>query len=109
MGYIRGYADRMNLAAMTPQGKLASTGHALAVTGPARPELLVYAPSGGTFTVDLSKFKGRILVEWMNPATGGKTPGAEVSGGATRTFTPPFGEDAVLYLRVWSPSPHPGG
>ena len=30
MGYIRGYADRMNLAAMTPQGKLSSTGHALA-------------------------------------------------------------------------------
>ena len=32
MGYIRGYADRMNLAAMTPQGKLSSTGHALAST-----------------------------------------------------------------------------
>src|SRR5262249_20142923 len=98
-GYIRGYADRMNLAAMAPQGKLSSTGHVLTSTGPARPELLVYAPSGGTFTVDLSKLGGRILVEWMNPATGGKTPGADVSGGATRTFAPPFKEDAVLYLR----------
>ena len=29
MGYIRRYADRMNLAGMTPKGKLSSTGHAL--------------------------------------------------------------------------------
>ena len=32
MGYIRDYADRLNLAAMTPQGKLSSTGHVLANT-----------------------------------------------------------------------------
>ena len=53
MGYIRGYADRMDLAAMTPQGKLSSTGHALANISPTDPEFLVYAPSGGKFTVDL--------------------------------------------------------
>ena len=44
MGYIRDYADRMNLAAMTPQGKLSSTGHALASIRSADPEFLVYAP-----------------------------------------------------------------
>jgi hypothetical protein len=100
MGYIRGYADRMNLAAMAPQGELSSTGHVLASAGSAHPEFLVYAPSGGSFNVNLSNSSGRILVEWMNPATGGKTAGADVSGGATRTFTPPFGGDAVLYLSV---------
>jgi hypothetical protein len=100
MGYIRGYADRMNLAAMTPQGKLASTGHALASANSAHPEFLVYAPSGGDFTVDLSKSRGWFAVEWMNAATGAKTAGADVSGGATREFTPPFREDAVLYLRL---------
>ncbi len=99
MGYIRGYADRMNLAAMTPQGKLSSTSHVLASAHSANPEFLVYAPSGGKFTVDLSNNSGRFAVEWMNAATGVKTDGAEVSGGATRTFTPPFGGDAVLYLR----------
>ena len=98
MGYIRGYADRMDLAAMTPQGKLSSTGHALASAGSAHTEFLIYAPAGGSFTVNLSNTSGRLLVEWMNPATGSKTAGADVSGGATRTFTPPFGGDAVLYL-----------
>jgi hypothetical protein len=99
MGYIRDYADRMNLAAMTPQGELSSTGHALATSGPARSEYLVYAPSGGAFTVDLSKSSGRVRVEWMNPATGRKSAGEDVSGGARRTFTPPFDGDAVLYLQ----------
>jgi len=63
MGYIRGYADRMNLAAMTPQGKLPSTGHVLASAHSANPEFLVYAPSGGSFTVDLSNSSGRFAVE----------------------------------------------
>jgi hypothetical protein len=100
MGYIRDYADRMNLAAMTSQGNLSSTGNALANTNPANAEFLVYAPSGGGFTVDLSSTSGPLAVEWMNPQTGAKIPGANASGGATRAFNPPFSGDAVLYLRV---------
>ena len=100
MGFIRDYADRMNLAAMTPQGKLSSTGHVLASVNTPEPEVLVYAPSGGNFDVDLSNVRGRFLVEWMNPATGVKSAGTEVDGGARRTFVPPFGGDAVLYLRT---------
>jgi hypothetical protein len=99
MGYIRGYADRINLAGMTPQGKLSSTGHALVSTGPGEPEFLVYAPDGGRFTVDLFKSRGRLAVEWMDPARGSKSAGTPVDGGAQRTFIPPFREDAVLYLR----------
>ena len=99
MGYIRSYADRMNLAALTPRGELLSTGHALANTRSPHPEFLVYAPSGGTFTVNLSGLSGRFAVEWMDPKTGVKTAGEDVSGGATSTFTPPFSGDAVLYLK----------
>ena len=99
MGYIRDYADRMELAAMTPQPVLSSTGHVLANTNPATPELLVYAPDGGSFTVNLSEFSGRLSVEWMNPETGSKTAGADVRGRARRTFTPPSSGDAVLYLK----------
>jgi len=99
MGYIRDYADHMNLAAMTPQGKLSSTGHVLANTGPTNTELLVYASSGGVFTVNLSGIKGQIAVEWMNPATGVKTAGTRISGDGVRTFTPPYSGDAVLYLK----------
>src|SRR5437667_144871 len=72
MGTIRSYADRMNLAAMTPQGNLASTGHALVSASAADPEYLVYAPSGGRFTVDLPRSRRPFAVEWMNPATGVK-------------------------------------
>jgi collagenase-like protein with putative collagen-binding domain len=100
MGYIRDYAERMNLAAMTPQGNLSSTGHALANTNPANAEFLVYAPSGGSFGVDLSSSSDQLAVEWMNPATGVKIADANASGGAARTFNPPFRGDAVLYLKV---------
>ena len=99
MGYIRDYADRMNLAAMTPQAKLSSTGHVLANTEPANAELLVYAPSGGEFTVNLSGRPGKFKVEWMNPSTGTKNAGAIISGGSVKTFSPPFSGDAVLYLK----------
>lgn len=107
MGYIRGYADRMDLAAMTPQAKLSSTGHALASANSANPEFLVYAPRGGSFTVNLSNNTGRFAVEWMNAATGAKCAGADENGGATRRFTPPFAGDAVLYLRATGSSRAP--
>jgi hypothetical protein len=100
MGYIREYAGRMDLAAMTPQGNLSSTGHALATTNSDTPEFLVYAPSGGTFTVNLSTNNRLFAVEWMSAATGKESAGADVSGGSTRAFTPPFEGDAILYLRA---------
>jgi hypothetical protein len=100
MGYIRDYADRMNLAAMTPQSKLSSTGHALTNINPTNAEFLVYAPVGGNFTVNLSGIKGEMKVEWMNPATGVKIEGEKLRGGTVSTFTPPFQGDAVLYLKL---------
>ena len=110
MGFIRDYAERMNLAAMTGQGNLSSTGHALANTNATNAEFLIYAPAGGSFTVNLSRNIGQFVVEWMNPATGAKAAGPNVSGGAPRTFQPPFSGDAVLYLAkvaVTIPAPKP--
>ncbi len=103
LGYIRSCAERMDLAAMAPQPALSSTGHVLADPGAADPEFLVYSPSGGKFTVNLSSNPGRFAVEWMNPATGGRIAGAEVAGGAVRTFVPPFSGDVVLYLKLKKP------
>lgn len=99
MGFIRRYATLVNLAAMTPQGDLASTGHALANTRPNNAEILVYAPLGGFQDVNLSGVHEQLAVEWMNPATGAKTAGADIQGGGMVTFAPPFGGDTVLYLR----------
>lgn len=98
LGYIRTYAQRMNLAAMTPQAGLFSTGHGLAnLTGP-NAELLAYLPDGGSITVDLRDATGTFNVEWLNPQTGAVTAAATTSGGAQRVLTAPFGGDAVLYL-----------
>jgi hypothetical protein len=85
---------------MTGQGNLSSTGHTLANTNATNAEFLVYAPAGGSFTVNLSGNTGQFTVEWMNPATGAKAAGPSVSGGAPRTFQPPFSGDAVLYLAM---------
>jgi hypothetical protein len=99
MGYAGDYAKRMNLAAMTPQGNLASTGYALANTTPSASEFLVYAPSGGSFTVNLSNTTNTLNIEWLNPSTGIKTAGGTIAGGLVgATFTTPFLGDAVLYL-----------
>jgi len=95
MGHTRAYAERMNLAAMTPRDDLASTRYCLA--NPAR-EFLVYLPDGGEVTVDLSAAKGMLEVEWFNPRTGGTTNGGTIEGGAKRSFKVPFEGDAVLYL-----------
>jgi hypothetical protein len=99
MGFIRDYAQRLNLAAMTPRPALSSTGHALATVDPASPALLVYAPSGGNFTVNLSAFPGAFAVEWMNPSSGTRISAKTLQGGKNSTFSPPFPGDAVLYLR----------
>ena len=98
LGYTLTYANKMDLAKMTPQGNLTSTGFCLAQTPSSGAEYLVYAPNGGSFTVNLSATTRVLNVEWFNPATGTSTSGAAISGGTTQTFNPPFSGDAVLYL-----------
>jgi hypothetical protein len=103
MGFIRAFANRIDLAAMTPHGELASTGHALATLTPGKAEILVYAPSGGFLDVDLSGLLGNFAVEWLNPANGARTQGPDIVGGDTRTFPPPFDGDSVLFLSSKAP------
>lgn len=95
MGHTRAYAERMNLAAMTPRDDLASTKYCLANPGK---EYLVYLPDGGEATVDLVAAKAPVAVEWFNPRTSEKRVGDKVDGGAQRLFQAPFEGDAVLYL-----------
>jgi hypothetical protein len=96
MGHTLAYANKMNLAAMTPRSDLASTKYCLANLGA---EYLVYLPKGGQATVDLSAAKATFAVEWFDPSTGKTTESRTVPGGARRNFTAPFAGDAVLYLR----------
>ena len=99
MGYTRTYASKMNLNAMIPRPDLASTGYCLANPAASGAEYLVYFPSGGAATVNLSSAQGSLAVEWFNPASGSTLLGGSVAGGRVRTVTAPFSNDAVLYLK----------
>jgi len=99
LGYMVKYANRMNLAQMTAQPSLASTGWALAHATASQAEYLVYQPGSGAFTVNLSATTQVLNVEWLNPSTGAVTIGPQVTGGSSaQPFTPPFSGDAVLYI-----------
>jgi hypothetical protein len=99
MGHLQSFVNNnLNLLKMTPQGGLSSTGFCLADNSATGAEYVVYAPSGGTFTVNLSATSRTLNVAWFNPLTGATTAGAAIAGGSTKSFTAPFGGDAVLYL-----------
>ncbi len=103
LGYTLTYANKMDLAKMTPQGGLTLTGFCLAQTPTTGAEYLVYQPNSGSFWVNLSAMSSArsLNVEWFNPATGVTTSGGTVPGGNTQQqFTPPtsISGDAVLYL-----------
>ncbi len=101
LGYILRYSRRLNLGRVKPQGTLVSTGYCLAQTAATGAEYLVYNPTGGAFTVNLSAMPDsrKLAVEWFNPATGAVIAGQSIpSGSGSQSFTPPFAGDAVLYL-----------
>jgi hypothetical protein len=97
LGDTRSLATRINLVAMTPRNDLASSEYCLADAGKA---YLVYLPSGGNASVDLSAALGELAVEWLNPSTGKSQKAKAVYGGVRRGFKAPFGGDAVLYIHA---------
>lgn len=94
MGNTVTFSQRMDLLHTTPSGSLSSTGYALANAS----ECLVYSTSSSSFTVNLQSYAGQLQVEWFSPLAQQTVMAGTVSGGATRTFQPPFSGDAVLYL-----------
>ena len=104
LGYARNYANRMNLAAMTPTNNtnLCSSGYCLRNAVASGAEYLAYLPSGGRITINLTATPGTLTVEWFNPSNGTTVNSGTVTGGANRQFTSPFGGDAVLYLKSTS-------
>jgi hypothetical protein len=99
LGYTRTYANRMNIAAMTPNPALASTGYCLANAVASGAEYIIYLPEGGQVTVDLSATPGELVVEWFDPEKGERLSVTKTPGGGNRVFIAPFAKDAVLYLK----------
>ena len=98
LGHARRLAERVNLAAMIPDEKLASTGFCLAQPGKT---YIIFAPEGGDIEVDLVAATNALSVEWLEVATGNATRAKSVTGGLKQSFRTPFNGAAVLYL-------HPG-
>ncbi|GEM_PF-2068104 len=103
LGYVRSYANRMNLADMAPTSNtsLCSTGFCLRNAVANGAEYLVYRPTdAGDITVNLSAVSSSksLNVEWLRPQTGTIYSGEVINGGGTRSFTSPFSGDAVLYI-----------
>jgi hypothetical protein len=96
MGHAVAYANRMNLAAMTPRAELASTRFCLANPGE---EYLVYQPDkGAAFSVELAK--GVYQFEWFDPVKGAVAGKGRIEApGSAQQFKAPFASDAVLYLK----------
>lgn len=94
LGQTRRLAERLDLAALTPQPGLASTRYCLARAGQ---EYVVFLPDGGRARVDLAG-AATLSVEWIHPVEGTRTPGGSVSGGQPREFDAPFSGAAVLHL-----------
>lgn len=99
MGDARVYADRMDLANMTPQNALTSTHYCLANPGH---EYLIYQPLAGDFTANLQA--GIYNYEWFNPVDHAVvSTGSFTAATGIRSFTPPIKSDAVLYLKAFMP------
>ncbi|HUS92464.1 MAG TPA: hypothetical protein VM695_11475 [Phycisphaerae bacterium] len=98
MGQTLRLAERMDLAAMTPRGELASSGYCLAKAAKAAARYVAYLPKGGRCTMDLSATPGELAAEWIEPVGGKVHRAATVRGGARRALTAPFDGDAVLHL-----------
>jgi Protein of unknown function (DUF4038)/Domain of unknown function (DUF5060)/Putative collagen-binding domain of a collagenase len=62
-------------------------------------EYVVYAPSGGVFTLNLRGVSGLFEAKWFNPRTGAYRDTTSVPGGRVHTFTSPDNNDWVLHVK----------
>jgi hypothetical protein len=104
MGLAVKLANRVDLAAMSPERTGASTGYCLA--NPGR-EYLIYQPQADKpFTVQVKP--GRYQHNWLDCTTGLRTEGAPVNFDIDQqTFTPSLRAPMILHLRRVVPARNP--
>lgn len=104
LGHTRRFAERMNLAAMTPRNDLASSGFCLANPGI---EYLIYQPAtNAPLSIELKSATYRY--EWFDAVQGVTvTNGTMQAADGPRQFQVPIDRDAVLHLKALSPASKP--
>lgn len=95
------YANKVNLAAMTPSSgtSIFSTEYGLY---DACNEYLMYMPSDGSSTINLTSCSGGATydVEYLNVTSGAVSSGGTTTGGASRAFNPAGSDPMVVYLKL---------
>ena len=86
IGQSRAYSQFLDLRTMFPSTTLCSKGFCLGSRGS---DYLVYLPSGGQVSIDLSAATANFLTAWFDPVTGQTISGDSVSGGKRTTLTSP--------------------
>lgn len=84
-------------ALMTPQAALCTTGYCLARNHATAAEYVCFQDGTGAFNLDLSTATGTLNIRWLR-CSDGSTSTDTVSGGATRTLTPPWAGVVVGYV-----------
>ena len=99
VGHVRLFSAGLNLAGAQPSTTAASTGYAL---GAPRLGYIVYQPSNGSFTVNLSGASHSYEVVWLNVNTGQTLSQPDIAGGsAGQVFFNPFaGQPRGIVLRL---------
>jgi hypothetical protein len=95
LGQTLTYANRIDLAHMSPRGDLVSSGYCLA--NPGR-EYLIYLPQGPNVIVNLTSSSQMFSLEWFKPMTGERASAAAIKGGGSVSLRAPFPGKVVLYL-----------
>ena len=99
LGYIRAFSLKIDLTQAYPCGALATTLNCLGYITSNQAEFLVYFPTTGKISLDLSKASFELDIEWFNPANGLVRPGGSIMGGSSsQKFLSPWSGDSVLYI-----------
>jgi hypothetical protein len=101
--YVQDYSGKIDLKHAVPSTTQSSTGYALVNDGTAADDqYMVFAPDGGTFTVDLTNTSHNVVPEWLNTDTYATSTSSAVSAGSSGvSFTSPWGttNSALLILK----------
>ena len=101
IGQSRAYSQFLNLRTMFPSTTLCSRDFCLGSQGS---DYLVYLPSAGQVSIDLSAATVNFLTAWFDPVTGQTISGDSVSGGKRTTFTSPIRGQSVLQISPEQPA-----
>ncbi len=91
---VRNYGSKIDLANMTPQHALSTTGYCLAEPGV---QYLIFNPFVGQ-TITVQTVAGTYTYEWFNPSTHALVLTGTITVGTSANFNASFSGDSVLWI-----------